>query len=72
MFRINCLDCLSRTNKLMQTLCLYIFEEQLYEDHIISEHNSNARIKELLFGEDAQIPTLILNFRNVWDEKADF
>jgi hypothetical protein len=56
----------------MQTLCLYIFSEQLYEDRIISEHNSSARIKELLFGEDPYIPSLILNFRNVWEEKADF
>jgi hypothetical protein len=71
-FRVSCLDCLSRTNKFMQALCLYIFSEQLYEDRIISDHNSSARIKELLFGEDAHVPALILNFRNVWEEKADF
>lgn len=29
-------------------------------------------MKELLFGEDAQVPSLILNFRSVWEEKADF
>jgi hypothetical protein len=48
-FRINCLDCLSRTNKFMQVLFYHTLADQLYREKILSQSVANATLKELLF-----------------------
>lgn len=71
-FRTNCLDCLSRTNKFLQVLFYYMLSEELFMDRIHNEHTTNTSIKDLLFGEEPTLSPLMVQFRTLWEEKADF
>lgn len=56
----------------MQVLFYYTLADQLFKEKILSERMVNANLKELLFAEDNMLSALLLNFRNLWQEKADF
>jgi len=64
--RVNCLDCLSRTQRFLQAFFFYQVQEQLHHAEVTSEPTSGAMIAELLAGSEDEISGLMLGFKCLW------
>ena len=67
-FRLSCLDCLNRTNILMQALAIKTLEIKLENVGI----SISSLMEDLLKKSDDELKPLIRNFKMLWLDKADY